>query len=70
MLSTIRSRLITIAALVALSVFALWPRQITVRVRGADGRMRDTVQTRVPLKRGLDLPEFALDMSTDPPAAS
>src|SRR5438309_1797105 len=55
MLSTIRSRLITIAALVALSVFALWPRQITVRVRGADGRMRDTVQTRVPLKRGLDL---------------
>jgi preprotein translocase subunit SecD len=55
MFSTIRSRLLLIAALVVLSVYFLFPRNITLRERGADGRMRDTVVTRVPLKRGLDL---------------
>src|SRR2546425_12734829 len=55
MFSTIRSRVIAIAVLVALSVYALWPREVTRRARGADGRMRDTVEVRVPLKRGLDL---------------
>ncbi len=55
MFSTIRSRLIMIAALVALAIFSLWPRQITRRAKGPDGRMRDTVETRVPLKQGLDL---------------
>ncbi len=55
MFSTIRSRLIAIAFLVGASIFALWPREVTRRVRGPDGTMRDTVETRVPLKRGLDL---------------
>jgi preprotein translocase subunit SecD len=55
MFSTIRSRLLLIAVLVAGSVYFLFPRNITLRERGADGVMRDTVVTRVPLKRGLDL---------------
>ena len=55
MFDTIRSRLITITILVGISVFALWPRDVTRRARAADGRMRDTVETRVPLKLGLDL---------------
>src|SRR5919107_2592596 len=55
MFSTIRSRLLLIAALVVASVYFLFPRNVTLRERGANGVMRDTVVTRVPLKRGLDL---------------
>jgi preprotein translocase subunit SecD len=55
MFATIRSRLLLIAALVVASVYFLFPRNITLRERGPDGIMRDTVVTRVPLKRGLDL---------------
>ncbi len=55
MLDSIRSRLIVIGILVALSVLSLWPRDVTVRMRGADGRMRDTTERRVPIKQGLDL---------------
>ena len=55
MLSTIRSRLILIGILIAGSVYFLFPRNATLRERGANGVMRDTVVTRVPLKRGLDL---------------
>jgi preprotein translocase subunit SecD len=55
MFSTIRSRLLLIAVLVVASVYFLFPRSVTLRERGADGVMRDTVLTRVPLKRGLDL---------------
>ena len=55
MLDSIRSRLIVIGILIALSVLSLWPRDITVRMRGADGRMRDTTERRVPIKQGLDL---------------
>jgi protein-export membrane protein SecD/preprotein translocase SecF subunit len=55
MFGTIRNRLILIAALVALSIFYLYPRDITQRERGVDGVMRDTVIRRVPLKLGLDL---------------
>jgi preprotein translocase subunit SecD len=55
MFSTIRSRLLLIAVLVIGAVFFLFPRNITIRERGPDGVMRDTVVTRVPLKRGLDL---------------
>lgn len=55
MLSSIRSRLILIGVLIAGSVYFLFPRSATLRERGADGVMRDTVITRVPLKRGLDL---------------
>jgi preprotein translocase subunit SecD len=55
MFSTIRSRLLLIALLIVGSVYFLFPRNMTLRERGADGVMRDTVITRVPLKRGLDL---------------
>ncbi|MBE0594795.1 MAG: protein translocase subunit SecD [Gemmatimonadales bacterium] len=55
MLSTIRSRLILIAILVAASIASLIPRAVTVRERGPDGAMRDVVTRRVPIKRGLDL---------------
>jgi preprotein translocase subunit SecD len=55
MLSSIRNRLILIGVLVAASIFSLFPREVTVRERGADRVMRDTQYVRVPLKRGLDL---------------
>ena len=55
MFETIRNRLILIALVVATSLFYLFPRNVTVREQGEDGAMRDTVITRIPLKRGLDL---------------
>ena len=55
MFASIRSRLILIAALVVASVYFLFPRNVTIRERAPNGVMRDTVVTRVPLKRGLDL---------------
>jgi preprotein translocase subunit SecD len=55
MLDSLKARFIVIGVLVVLSVWSLWPRQITIRVRGADGRMRDTTEERVPIKQGLDL---------------
>jgi preprotein translocase subunit SecD len=51
----IRNRLLLIGTLVIACAVALWPRNVTIRTRGADGRMRDTVIERVPLKLGLDL---------------
>ncbi|HEU4830015.1 MAG TPA: protein translocase subunit SecD [Gemmatimonadales bacterium] len=55
MFSSIRSRLILIGLLIAACVFALLPREVTTRVRGADNVMRDSVSKEVPIKRGLDL---------------
>jgi preprotein translocase subunit SecD len=55
MLDSLKARLIVIGLLVLASVWSLWPREITIRVRGADGRMRDTTIQRVPIKQGLDL---------------
>jgi preprotein translocase subunit SecD len=55
MLSSIRNRLIIIAILVIASVVALIPRDVTIRVRDEEGRMRDTTVKRVPIKQGLDL---------------
>jgi preprotein translocase subunit SecD len=55
MFLTIRSRLLLIALLAVGSVYFLFPRSVTLRERAANGVMRDTVVTRVPLKRGLDL---------------
>src|SRR3954462_10574941 len=55
MFASIRSRLLLIAVLVVASVYFLFPRNVTLRERGANGVMRDTLVTRVPLKRGLDL---------------
>ena len=55
MLSTIRSRVIVIVLLIVGSIYFLFPRTVTLRVRGPDGVMHDDTVTRVPLKRGLDL---------------
>jgi preprotein translocase subunit SecD len=55
MFSSIRSRVIVIVLLIVGSIYFLFPRTITLRVRGADGIMHDDTVTRVPLKRGLDL---------------
>jgi preprotein translocase subunit SecD len=53
---SIRTRLLIILALIAVSAFHLVPRQVTLRERDVDtGVMRDTVVRRVPLKLGLDL---------------
>lgn len=51
----ITKRMLGIAALAALSVFYLFPREITIRERDENGVMQDVRVTRVPLKRGLDL---------------
>jgi preprotein translocase subunit SecD len=54
--ANIRNRLLIILVLVVASVWALWPRTITIRERNPKtGEFRDTTRTRVPLKRGLDL---------------
>jgi preprotein translocase subunit SecD len=53
--ANIRNRLLVIGALVIASVAALFPRQVKIRTRGPDGRMRDTTVQRVPIKQGLDL---------------
>ncbi len=55
MLSSIRNRLLLIGTLVALSGWSLWPREITIRQLGPDGRLQDIVVQRTPLKYGLDL---------------
>lgn len=55
MVDSLKARLIIIGLLVLGSIWSLWPRQITIRVRGAEGRMTDTTVQRVPIKLGLDL---------------
>jgi preprotein translocase subunit SecD len=53
---SLRNRLLVILALIALSVFYLVPRNVTIRDRDPEtGVMIDRVEKRVPLKRGLDL---------------
>jgi preprotein translocase subunit SecD len=48
-------RISIIVALCLVSVWALFPRNVTTRVRGADGVLRDETFPRVPLRQGLDL---------------
>ncbi|HEX5004783.1 MAG TPA: protein translocase subunit SecD [Gemmatimonadales bacterium] len=55
MTASIRNRFLIIGALVALSLFSLFPREVTIRTRSESGAMQDTTITRVPLKLGLDL---------------
>ena len=53
---TIRNRLLIIAGLAALSIYALFPRDVTRRVIDpATGRMKDTAVRQVPIQLGLDL---------------
>jgi preprotein translocase subunit SecD len=51
---TLKYRILVIIALVIASAAALFPRNVTERVKGPNGFAYDTVR-RVPLKRGLDL---------------
>jgi preprotein translocase subunit SecD len=55
-MSTIRSRLLAIGAMLVLAVWQLIPTNVTQRVRdAATGRMKDTTIRRVPINLGLDL---------------
>ncbi|HEU4643551.1 MAG TPA: protein translocase subunit SecD [Gemmatimonadaceae bacterium] len=54
-MANIRYRILLIIGLVLASIWALWPRTITVRERTSAGVFHDTSYKRVPLKRGLDL---------------
>jgi preprotein translocase subunit SecD len=54
-MSNLKWRLVLIGALVAVSIFALFPRDVKSRQRRADGTFYDTLTRRVPLRKGLDL---------------
>ena len=54
-MNSLRSRLLLIAAAIALSVFALFPRATAVRERQPDGSFVETTKRLWPLKYGLDL---------------
>ncbi|HET7623559.1 MAG TPA: protein translocase subunit SecD [Gemmatimonadaceae bacterium] len=54
-MSNLRTRILILVALIAASIFALWPRTTTIRERNSAGVFHDTSFTRVPLKLGLDL---------------
>src|SRR5512146_1044947 len=51
----LKYRILTIVALCLMSVWALFPRDVTRRVRGADGILHDQTQRKIPLRPGLDL---------------
>jgi preprotein translocase subunit SecD len=48
-------RVTLIVALCALSLWALFPRDVTIRSRNAQGILQNETVRRVPLKKGLDL---------------
>jgi preprotein translocase subunit SecD len=54
-MSSIRTRLFVIAGLVLVSIWAIVPRNTTVRRPDESGRMRDVTIRQVPIKLGLDL---------------
>jgi preprotein translocase subunit SecD len=54
-MSSIRTRLFVIAGLLLLSIWAIMPRNVTVRRPDETGRMRDVTIRQVPIKLGLDL---------------
>jgi len=54
-MSNLKYRILAIVGLCVLSIWALFPRDVKIRQRGSDGVLRDVVQRRVPLRKGLDL---------------
>ena len=54
-MSNLKWRLALIGVLVLASVWALFPRNVSVRQRRPDGTFFDTTVYRVPLRKGLDL---------------
>ncbi|MEP6495128.1 MAG: protein translocase subunit SecD [bacterium] len=51
----LKYRVLTIIGLCLVSVFFLFPRDVTQRVRGTDGLLRDERTRHIPLRQGLDL---------------
>lgn len=51
----LKYRVLTIIGLCLVSVWFLFPRNVTVRERQPDGSLQDVTHRRVPLQRGLDL---------------
>ena len=51
----LKYRILTIVAMCLMSIWALFPRDVTTRVRGADGILHDETQRKIPLRPGLDL---------------
>ncbi len=54
-MTNLKYRLLIIAGLILASAWFLFPRDVDVRLRRPDGTFYDTVQKRIPLRRGLDL---------------
>jgi preprotein translocase subunit SecD len=54
-MSNLKYRVALILALVLVSAYALFPRDVKVRQRRADGTFYDTTTRRIPLRKGLDL---------------
>ena len=54
-MSNLKYRVALIIGLALVAIFALLPREVKVRQRGADGAFSDTLMRRVPLRKGLDL---------------
>ncbi|MDB4884705.1 MAG: secD [Gemmatimonadetes bacterium] len=54
-MSNLKYRLALIVGLALVAIWALLPREVKVRQRGADGAFTDTLMRRVPLRKGLDL---------------
>jgi preprotein translocase subunit SecD len=54
-MSNLKYRVLAIVALCAVSIWALFPRDVHQRIRGSDGLLHDRVTRHVPLQRGLDL---------------
>jgi preprotein translocase subunit SecD len=54
-MSNLKYRVALILALVLVSAFLLFPRDVKVRQRRADGTFYDTTTRRIPLRKGLDL---------------
>ena len=51
----LKYRVLTIIGLCLVSIFFLFPRNITQRERGADGLLHDVTVRHIPLRQGLDL---------------
>ena len=54
-MSNLKYRLALIGVLVLVSIWALFPRNVSTRLRHPDGTFYDTTIRKVPLRKGLDL---------------
>ncbi len=54
-MTNLRYRLVIIAALIAASVWSIWPRPIVRRIETTSGVIQYDTARRIPIRRGLDL---------------